>query len=162
MLIIINALAIDCVGASAVYVCTVSRISVFIDPLPRVSQRATLTDQTDRNQAEMRRSPRKRPKRMPLAVIEHSQFEIVPGARAYTVSGALTINGVDELALRIIPIGARIPREEKGFKFVSVETWFSYPDLQKYYGPSNITHILKFNGLVNDLVSPDAACRRKY
>lgn len=48
---------------------------------------------------------------------------------------------------------AKLPRDDKGFRYISVDTWFCYPDLKEYYGPSNIVHILKFIQVLQHQVS---------
>lgn len=39
---------------------------------------------------------------------------------------------------------SRLPKDDDQRRFVSVDSWFHYPDLKLYHGPSNIVHILKF------------------
>lgn len=48
------------------------------------------------------------------------------------------------MEVRILKGPGRIPRDDKLYKYFTIEGWFNYPDLSLYYGPSNITHIIQF------------------
>ena len=53
-----------------------------------------------------------------------------------------------KLDLRVVKGPSRPPRDDKQYKYLTVENWFNYPDLKDYYGPLNIVQIIQFVDLV--------------
>jgi len=63
------------------------------------------------------------------------------------------------LEVLVIPAGVKkIPASDprlQGRKPLSVASWFNYPDLRDYYGPSNAVHIVQFKELLGVMIQGD-------
>lgn len=50
----------------------------------------------------------------------------------------------EQFEIRVIKGPSKVPKDEDHQCFIFVDSWFHYPDLKLYHGPSNIVHVLKF------------------